>query len=357
MDEPDPNYNPGALNIHNHDEPSMHSTQATREQVISSHNHSENDEGEGFDEGSIQHPYENLVMKSSEPKQPQFDDSEPLQHTQPTKAKPMANSFVAVPKDKPSPKTIPKQSFDAFDQPRNIHATHQVEPKRSYKASHTQKVPVSHEKIGQRPDSRDANDSRQVKSAHRTNSDNTRQHGKNIIQNSGISENAKRASSNKERKTKASPIRTTKASSKEMSMTQYFTGKSKGAQGHKKVKGVGQAFKGSKYSHANVVKGSNLSLNNFKTEIRLPNAQKFLNETQFVKSPFLSKTLKGMMQPKPAKASNPHSSNYGRLGATFQTTAGRRKREASAHSNKSKRETSGSHKKGGKGHKLMNTKK
>lgn len=108
--------------------------------------------------------------------------------------------------------------------------------------------------------------------------------------------------------------------------------------------------------HANLLKAHNLSLNNFKTEIRLPQAQKFLNETQFVKSPFLSKTLKDMMQTKPG-AKGSQGSNYGRLGGNFQKSAGRRKREASAHSNKSKRETSGSQKKTSKQQKLFNSKK
>lgn len=66
--------------------------------------------------------------------------------------------------------------------------------------------------------------------------------------------------------------------------------------------------------HANLLKSHNLSLNNFKTEIRLPNAQKFLNETQFIKSPFLSKTLKGMMMGAPAKKSTNNANNYGRIG-------------------------------------------
>ena len=187
-----------------------------------------------------------------------------------------------------------------------------------------------------------------------------------------------RTSSNKERKQqKSSPIRTTKISNKEMGVTQYFSTNGKGSTGnaHKKVKGLntgpvraGQAhpvntnFKASKYQSTSIVKGNNLSLNNFKTEIKLPHAQKFLTETQFVKSPFLSKTLKVMMQGHPAnpvKESRGNGpSNYGRLGNSFQTTTGRRKRDPSAHSNKSKRETSGSYKKGSKqNQKLMNTKK
>jgi hypothetical protein len=48
--------------------------------------------------------------------------------------------------------------------------------------------------------------------------------------------------------------------------------------------------------HANLLQTHNLSLNNFKTDMRLPQTQKFLAETQFAKSPFLSKTLKGLVQ-------------------------------------------------------------
>lgn len=51
------------------------------------------------------------------------------------------------------------------------------------------------------------------------------------------------------------------------------------------------------YQHDNLLKAHNLSLNNFKAEMKLPQAQKFIAETQFVKSPFLAKTLKNMMQP------------------------------------------------------------
>ena len=48
--------------------------------------------------------------------------------------------------------------------------------------------------------------------------------------------------------------------------------------------------------HAKLLQTHNLSLNNFNTDMRLPQTQKFLAETQFVKSPFLSKTLKGIQQ-------------------------------------------------------------
>lgn len=178
-----------------------------------------------------------------------------------------------------------------------------------------------------------------------------------------------RSASYKDRKQKSSPIRTTKVSNKnEIGVTHYFPSKTKNSTANvsSQLKNLttgsvrtGQVHPATTTSynepinqHANLLKSHNLSLNNFKTEIRLPHAQKFLTETQFVKSPFLSKTLKGMMQPKPgSKGANPsgsHATNYGRLGSNFQVSNGRRQREQSGHSTKSKRETSGSHKKGQK---------
>lgn len=107
------------------------------------------------------------------------------------------------------------------------------------------------------------------------------------------------------------------------------------------------------FQHSNIMKTQNLSLNNFKTEMRLPQTQNFLAETQFVKSPFLAKTLKGMMQPQDI-----HSSNFNKVGIVLQSSTGRKQRDPSANSNKSKRETSGSQKKGSKSKlKLFNNKK
>lgn len=99
------------------------------------------------------------------------------------------------------------------------------------------------------------------------------------------------------------------------------------------------AYKEPIQQHANLLKAHNLSLNNFKTEMKLPQTQNFLSETQFVKSPFLSKTLKGMMQ-----TNINQGLTYGRLGSSFQPNPGRRQRDPSGHSSKSKRETSGSQK-------------
>ena len=87
--------------------------------------------------------------------------------------------------------------------------------------------------------------------------------------------------------------------------------------------------------------------------MRLPQTQNFLTETQFVKSPFLSKTLKGMMQP-----AGVQTASYGKVGSILQTSTGRKQRDPSVNSSKSKREASGSQKKAVKGHsKLFNTKK
>jgi len=105
----------------------------------------------------------------------------------------------------------------------------------------------------------------------------------------------------KDRKQKSSPIRTTKISGKnQMGVTHYFTNKSKGERSKNRHTNQNSTYKEPIHQHANLLKAHNLNLsfNNYKTEMRLPNRQKFVADTQLVKSPFLSKTLKGMMQPK-----------------------------------------------------------
>jgi len=91
--------------------------------------------------------------------------------------------------------------------------------------------------------------------------------------------------------------------------------------------------------------------NNFKIKMRLPQTQNFIAETQFIKSPFLSKTLKGLIQ-----HTGGNGATYGKMASSFQTNMGR-KRDPSAHSNKSKRDNSGSQNKTGKAaQKLFKTK-
>lgn len=208
--------------------------------------------------------------------------------------------------------------------------------------------------------------SRNIKSAPRGGSEKSKS---GINQNSSNADNSnKRSASYKDHKQKPSPLRTQKVSNKTgVSLGSYMPGgktKANNSANMKKFKALNTAtvkttpphpnsttYKEPIHQHANLLKQHNLSLNNFKTEIRLPNAQKFMNETQFAKSPFLSKTLKGMMQSvKPQqKHGNSHASNYGRIGNSFQANASRR-REPSGHSRKSKRDASNSHKKGSKAH-------
>ena len=174
-----------------------------------------------------------------------------------------------------------------------------------------------------------------------------------------------RSSSYKDHLKKDSPSRTQKVSTKnEFGNSQFFSaGNKTGLNNSKKIKQFNVAsvrtnqpqnfYKEPIHQHANLLKEHNLSLNNFKTEMRLPQTQNFLAETQFVKSPFLSKTLKGMMQ-----TSGVQTTSYGRVGNILQSSAGRRQRDPSTNSNKSKRETSGSQKKGIKGQpKMFNNKK
>ena len=179
-------------------------------------------------------------------------------------------------------------------------------------------------------------------------------------------QNQKRSSSFKEHKQKPLPLKTQKVGSKtnnNVGISNYMPMKSKSNTNNhmKKIKALNTTsvktnikgnfqttYKEPITQNINSIKAHNLSLNNFKTEIKLPNAQKFLNETQFVKSPFLSKTFKGMAQNRKTSKVNPaisniHSSNCGRLGNTFQMTTGKR-RGPSGHSNKSKRDISNSHK-------------
>ena len=231
-----------------------------------------------------------------------------------------------------------------------------------------------------------ANQARHIKSAPRGNSESTKAKNKNKIMNSSLNnDNQKRSSSYKERKQKPSPLRTQKIPPKNnIGISNYMPMKSKSNTNNhvKKFKalnttsvrtnpnqpqtGINSGYKEPITQNVNLIKAHNLSLNNFKTEIKLPNAQKFLNETQFVKSPFLSKTFKGMMQNgKHSKVNtnvlgSVHASNYGRIGNTFQmtTTTGKR-RGPSGHSNKSKRDNnmSNSHKKSNKQQKMFNSKK
>ena len=176
-----------------------------------------------------------------------------------------------------------------------------------------------------------------------------------------------RSSSYKDHLKRDSPSRTQKASAKnEFGNSQFFPTSSKtGMNNSKKIKPFNvtsvrsnQAqpqsyYKEPIHQHANLLKEHNLSLNNFKTEMRLPQTQNFLAETQFAKSPFLSKTLKGMMQ-----TSGVQTTSYGRVGNILQSNAVRRQRDPSTNSSKSKRETSGSQKKAIKAQpKMFNTKK
>lgn len=216
---------------------------------------------------------------------------------------------------------------------------------------------------------------RTIKSAHRGASEKSKQRSSKIVPNIPNADNQKRSSSYKERKQKASPLRSSKYSTKnEFGGPQYFSNKTMNNTGNisKKLKGLNTksvrpthvqphstTYKEPIHQHANLLKAHNLSLNNFRTEMKLPHAQKFLAETHFAKSPFLAKTLKGMMQPgvKPNDSVNTsHGSNYGRIGNAFQVSGSRKQREPSAHSNKSKRETSGSHKKSKGQQKLFTTK-
>jgi hypothetical protein len=174
-----------------------------------------------------------------------------------------------------------------------------------------------------------------------------------------------RSSSYKDQLKKESPIRTQKVSTKnEFGNYQFFPSNNK-LGNTKKMKQFNAAsvrtnqpqtqalYKEPMHQHANLLKEHNFSLNNFKTEMRLPQTQNFLAETQFVKSPFLSKTLKGMMQP-----SGVQTTSYGKVGNILQATAVRRQRDPSTNSSKSKREVSGSQKKVIKGQtKLFNNKK
>ena len=149
-----------------------------------------------------------------------------------------------------------------------------------------------------------------------------------------------RSSSFKEKK--ESPLRTQKASTKnDLNGSQFATNtKWYGVTNTKKTKpltGTGmktnqpkkQAFyTDHAFNQTNVVKNQNLSLNNFKTEMRLPQTQNFLAESQFAKSPFLVKTLKGLKQP-----TDTHVSNFGKIGMMHQSSTGRKQRDPSANSN------------------------
>jgi hypothetical protein len=206
-----------------------------------------------------------------------------------------------------------------------------------------------------------AGNSRNVKSAPRGGSEKAKGGINNNSTNAELQN--KRSSSYKDRKQKPSPLRTQKVSNKGgIGISSYMPVKTKSSKSSnmKQFQALNTGtvrptqphpnsttYKEPIQQHANLLQAHNLSLNNFKTEIRLPNPQKFLHEPQFVKSPFLSKTLKGMMQgSKPnTKGANgsSHAANYGRIGNAFQTN-GNRRREPSGHSSKSKREASSSHK-------------
>lgn len=325
---------------------------------------------EDFGEGDIQHPYENVVVSSVEQHKAMDVYDENLKEPEQQYSNFQSNNGNFQDQD------YETRNFGSFGPPQNLGGSHKVEQKaKKFKASHTQKLPERHhESYDKRPESRDRKKPRAVKSATRGNSENSKKTNNKIISNSGNLKNQKRTTSHKERKQKSSPIRTTKIKGKnEMGVTHYFTSKPKNSTGstHKKLKGIGAnsgrtgqahpsttAYKEPILHHANLIKAHNLnlSLNNYKTEMRLPHATKFIVEPQFAKSPFLSKTLKGMIQPKSSNK-NP-GTNYGRLGYTFQSKSGRKKRESSAHSHKSKREGSNSHKKTSKVQsKLFNTKK
>lgn len=304
----------------------------------------------------------------SEPTHPHFEQPEESSHS----------SYQQEPRNQPSvhndrPKETDTyknstQNYENYQPSQNVPPSKQIEPKKG-----PQKLYEKPDTIIDRPvhkssahEGKNNIKPRTVKSAHRGASDKTKHKNPKIISNSNNAENQKRSSSYKDRKQKSSPIRTTKVAGKsEAGVTHYFSNKNKNSTGSmvSQVKAINPTslrtapaqpstttYKEPIHQHANLLKAHNLSLNNFKTEIRLPHAQKFMAETQFVKSPFLSKTLKGMMQTKPTSkgisTTTTHASNYGRLGNNFPiSAAGRRQRETSGNSNKSKRETSGSHKK------------
>jgi hypothetical protein len=327
------------------------------------YNDSEN-KSEDFREGNIQHPYENLVVNGSEPKKPQIEDQEPVSahKSKDEYHKQNSGSYISSNKDKHSPKNPQnKRNYDSYEPHKNTSNTNQNQKKKNVPVPESYQAPPRGYADGYRPDSRDSKNARPVKPANRgTSEPKNNQRNPKIVTNISHTDTQKRSSSNKERKQqKSSPIRTTKVSGKG-DVGETNNSKNNTGNVQKKIKEMNTGlnrttqnaptstnYKEPIHQHANLLKAHNLSLNNFKTEIRLPHAQKFLNETQFVKSPFLSKTLKGMMQNKPT-TKGAQGVNYGRLGTNFQKSAGRRKREASAHSNKSKRETSGSHKKSSK---------
>ena len=310
------------------------------------------DEGEG----DIQHPYENLIKpqrQNNEKKEIKVVNQKPREpqiqhHKIPHQVE---RGFV---------EEEAKGIFDHQEQPQKVKNAHKKEPKKEFKASNTQKLPDHLEKsYSNRQDLRENKKGRAIKSATRGSSENSKSASTKIIGNSGISKGKHRSSSNKDRKQKSSPIRTTKISGKnQMGVTHYFTNKSKGERSKNRHTNQNSTYKEPIHQHANLLKAHNLNLsfNNYKTEMRLPNRQKFVADTQLVKSPFLSKTLKGMMQPK-ASTKN-QSSKYGPLGYSFPTKSVRKKKDSSAPSSKPKRDGSKSNKKNGKGqNKLFNTKK
>lgn len=134
-----------------------------------SQNYSEN-KSEDFNEGNIQHPYENLVMNGSEPKKPQFEDQEPAkaQKLKNDSHKQASNSSATTNKDKASPHNPPvKKSLDSFEPPKNISNTNQIEPKRNNKVPESYQAAARGYADEYRPESRDANNPRSIKSAHR----------------------------------------------------------------------------------------------------------------------------------------------------------------------------------------------
>lgn len=316
-----------------------------------------------IDEGEVQHPYDNL---NSQTINETLQSSEPAgrEAGQPPKMQPRMV-------EKPQSHDNSKKNFDDFEPNQKIPRTHKVESKKKFKTANTQKIPdYLNPGYQNREAAPEVKKPRNVKSAKRGSSGENKKVASKIIQNSAIANNQKRSNSNKDRKQKSSPIRTTKISGKnETGVMHYFTSKPKpgSSKGKKQYipkgssSGRGKAkatYQEPIHHHANLIKANNLnlSLNNYKTEMQLPNATKYIGEPQFAKSPFLSRTLQGMMQPKPT--SKKQASNYGRLGYSFPSKSGRKKREGSAHSNKSKREGSNSHKKSGKNsNKLFNTKK
>lgn len=317
---------------------------------------------EEIDEGEIQHPYDNLNSQDKDESHRQID---------PTRKEPKhINPSHQMQIDKSQSHDHSKNHFDSFEPGQKVQKASKIEPKKNFKTSVTQKIPehISGIPYKTRPESQEGKKPRAAKSAKRGSSESTKKASNKIVANSGIAKNQKRASSNKDRKQKSSPIRTTKVTGKnEMGMTHYFPGKPKNTSSKgkfiSKATNSGRTGKGNPgykepiHQHAGLIKANNLnlSLGNYKTEMQLPHPTKYMAEPKFAKSPFLSKTLQGMMQPKPA--SKKRVKEYGRMGYPFQAKSGRKKREGSAHSNKSKRDASNSHKKGGKNKQLFNTKK